>query len=126
MAEQLRGDTGQNRPDAFVVDVVERDGVVVVSFAGELDIVTVPRAALVAKEAVARGRAVILDMTGLTFFSSAGLTLLVQLNEQRRDSPVDIRLVADQRVVILPLELVGLRDLFPIHTSLDEALAAAG
>jgi anti-sigma B factor antagonist len=67
----------------------------------------------------------VVDMTGLRFFSSAGLTLLVRLDEARQDPPLDVRLVGDQRVVILPLELTGLRDLFPIHTSLAEALAAS-
>lgn len=97
----------------------------VVSLAGELDMVTTPRANVVAKDAVARGRPIVIDMTGLTFFSSAGLTLLVQLSEQEQDPPVDVHLVANQRVVILPLDLTGLRGLFPIHTSLDDAMAAA-
>ena len=125
MAEQVPDIADASDRDDFTAHAVERDGVVIVTIAGELDMVTAPRAGVVLKDAVSRGLPVVVDMTGLRFFSSAGLTLLVQLNDQRRDHDVDIRLVGDQRVLILPLELTGLRDLFPIDTSLDAAIAAA-
>jgi anti-anti-sigma factor len=111
--------------DDFTVRTDERDGVVIVTIAGELDMATAPRASVVLKDATGRGNPVVIDMTGLRFFSSAGLTLLVQLDDQRRTAPTDIRLVGDQRVVLRPLELTGLLDLFPVHTTLDAALAAA-
>ena len=125
MAEQPRGDAARTRPVAFAAETTERGGVVVVSLTGELAALTAPRAAQVATSAIALGRPVVIDMTGLTFFSSAGLTLLIELDGQRRNPPVDVRLVADQRVVILPLRITGLQDLFPVHTSLDDALAIA-
>src|SRR5579859_1345119 len=112
MAEHVSDMADAGDRDDFAAHADERDGVVVVTIAGELDMVTAPRAGVVLKDAVSQGRPVVVDMTGLRFFSSAGLTLLVQLNEQRRDTEVDIRLVGDQRVLILPLELTGLRDLF--------------
>ena len=112
-----------DRP-VFTASVGEQDGVVIVTVTGELDMSTVSRAAVALKDALSRAKPIVVDLTGLRFFSSAGLTLLVQLNEHRQDPPLDVRLVGDQRVVILPLELTGLRDLFPIHTSLGEALAA--
>lgn len=110
--------------DDFTVHADEQDGVVIVVIAGELDMATAPRAAVVLKDAVDRGSPVVVDMSGLRFFSSAGLTLLAQLDEQRRIALVDVHLVGDQRVLLRPLELTGLLDLFPIHTSLDAALAA--
>lgn len=124
MAEYIPADSGLSNAEAFAVRLTERDDMVVVTITGELDMLTVPRAAPVLNEGVARGKPMVIDMSGLSFFSSAGLSLLVQLNEQRQDPPLDVRLVADQRVVVLPLELTGLRDLFPIHATLDEALAA--
>ena len=63
------------------------------------------------------------DLSGVRFFSSAGLTLLVQLDQERRQRSVDVRLVGDQCVVVRPLELTGLREVFPIHTTLADALA---
>ena len=103
--------------------IVERDGVVVVDIAGELDMATVRTLDPALDDAIGRGRPVVVDMTGLTFFSSTGLSVLARLDEYRRQTPLDLRLVAGQRVVILPLRLSGLQDLFPIHHTLDDALA---
>lgn len=100
----------------------ERDGVVIVSVTGELDMSTVDQVAVALQDATTRGVPVVLDMTGLRFFSSAGLRLLVRLHE---GASVDVRLAGDQRVVLRPLELTGLLDLFPVHASVAEAVAAA-
>jgi anti-anti-sigma factor len=100
----------------------ERDGVVIVSVTGELDMSTVSQVAVASQDAVTRGVPVVLDMTGLRFFSSAGLRLLVRLHET---ASVDVRLAGDQRVVLRPLELTGLLDLFPVHASVADAVAAA-
>jgi anti-anti-sigma factor len=124
VTEDMMDNTDLAGPAPFAARADEWDGTVVVSLVGELDMATVSSAALVLRDAVARGKPIVVDMTGLRFFSSAGLTLLAQLNEARRNPPLDVRLVGDQRVVIRPLELTGLRDLFPIHRSLDDALAA--
>lgn len=106
----------------LTVRTLERDDVVIVSVAGELDMATVDKVATALRDATARRRPVVLDMTGLRFFSSAGLALLVRLHES---ASVDVHLAADQRVVRRPLELTGLLDLFPIHASVAEAVAAA-
>lgn len=127
MAEELRGPSDLGAPQSsLTTQTTEHDGAVIVSVAGELDMVTVNQAAVAVKEAIARGDTVILDMTGLRFFSSAGLTLLLQLHEAVQDSQVEVHLAGDQRVVTRPLELTGLTELFPIHKSITEALAAAG
>ena len=112
--------------DVLTTDIGERGGVVVVSIAGELDIATVGRVAPLLDDAVGRGKPVVLDMSGLTFFSSAGLTLLARMDDQRQRTLLDVRLVTDQRTVLLPLRLTGLRDLFPVHPTLADALAAVG
>jgi anti-anti-sigma factor len=105
----------------LTVRTEDRDGVVIVSLTGELDTATVNQAAVALQDATARGVPVVLDMTGLRFFSSAGLRLLVRLHD---GASVDVRLAGDQRVVRRPLELTGLLDLFPIHASVAEAVAA--
>jgi anti-sigma B factor antagonist len=124
MAEQTEPATEPDGTPNLTARTDERDGAMVVTVRGELDMATAPIVAVAVKDALARGLPVVLDLSGLRFFSSAGLTLLAQLDTERRQRSVDVRLVGDQRVVILPLELTGLRDLFPIHTSLADALAA--
>jgi anti-sigma B factor antagonist len=105
----------------LTVRTEDRDGVVIVSLTGELDMATENQAAVALRDATARGVPVVLDMTGLRFFSSAGLRLLVRLHD---GASVDVRLAGDQRVVRRPLELTGLLDLFPMYASVAEAMAA--
>jgi anti-sigma B factor antagonist len=108
----------------MTVTSTRQDGAVVVSLAGELDMATADLAAAALRDAVAVGAPVVLDLTGLRFFSSAGLNLLLQLHEDMRERHLDVRLAGDQRAVARPLELTGLTDLFPVYRSVAEALAA--
>ena len=124
MTEVAHNDADASGMDTMTAHIVERDGAVIVSIVGELDMATVRTAKPVIDDAVTRGKPVVMDLTGLTFFSSAGLTVLAQLDEHRRQAPLDLRLVADQRVVVRPLRLTGLQDLFPIYATLDDALTA--
>jgi anti-anti-sigma factor len=109
---------------ALAVRTTERDGAIVVSLVGELDMTTVDLAATAVDEAIARGRFLVVDMTGLRFFSSAGLNLLLQLHREMGEKQLDVRLAGDQRAVARPLELTGLTGLFPIHKTVTDALAA--
>lgn len=113
-----------NSTTLLTADITERDGVVVVTIIGELDMASVHTAEPVVADAVSRGKPVVIDLSRLSFFSSAGLTVLARLDDRRRHEPLDVRLVADQRVVVLPLRLTGLQGLFPIHPTLDDAVAA--
>jgi anti-sigma B factor antagonist len=108
----------------LAVDTTEREGAIVVGLVGELDMTTVDLAAQAVDDAIARGSFVIVDMTGLRFFSSAGLNLLLQLHREMGEKQLDVRLAGDQRAVARPLELTGLTDLFPIHKTVSDALAA--
>jgi anti-sigma B factor antagonist len=111
-------------PQTLTVTTTRRSGAVVVSLAGDLDMTTVGQAAAALRAATDQGVPVVLDMTEVRFFSSAGLNLLLQLHEDVRDRQLDVRVAGDQRAVIRPLELTGLTELFPIHPSLSDALAA--
>jgi anti-anti-sigma factor len=108
----------------LTVSTTERDDVVIVSMAGELDMTTADRAATALKTAATRGATLIVDLTGLEFFSSAGLNLLLQLHEDARENHITVLIAGDQRAVFRPLELTGLAELFPIHATLADALEA--
>lgn len=96
----------------------------VVSLVGELDMSTADHAATALRTATAGAAAVVVDLTGLTFFASAGLNILLQLRKELRDAGVDVRLAANQRAVLRPLELMGVADQFPIDASTALALGA--
>lgn len=124
MTKVAPDDADSSGMDILTARIVERDGAVVVSMIGELDMASVRTAEPVVADAISRAKPVVIDLTGLRFFSSAGITVLARLDNRRREEPLDVRLVADQGVVAIPLRLTGLRELFPIHPTLDDALSA--
>jgi anti-sigma B factor antagonist len=101
----------------------QHDGAVVVSLTGELDMTTVGPASTALTQALHTDTTLlILDLTGLSFFSSAGLNLLLQLHQDAQHHGREIRLAGNHRVVTRPLELTGLADLFPLYPTLSQAL----
>jgi anti-sigma B factor antagonist len=114
-------------PGSTVLTVrdIERDGVVVVSLVGELDMATAEDAAIALRAATTDATAVVLDLTELLFFASAGLNILLQLRQELQDNGVDVRLATDQQAVLRPMELMGVADQFTVHPSVADALAAA-
>jgi anti-anti-sigma factor len=119
MTEQPRG------PEAIRPLTVRREdraGLVVVSIDGELDASTVGHAGDQVRAATTKAPAVVVDMTQLRFFASAGLTLLVQLRHELTDRGAELRLVANQRAVLRPLQLMGVADDFMIYSSVDDAV----
>jgi anti-sigma B factor antagonist len=124
MTGQLRGPDGLHSSPLLTVHSTERNGVVVVSLAGELDMSTAPNAAVALREATVGAAAVVLDMTDLRFFASAGLNILLQLRQDLQDKGVDVGLATDQRAVLRPMQLMGVADQFAIHASVAAALAA--
>lgn len=111
-------------PGAFAADTELVGGVAVVHLAGELDMQTVPAAALELDQALESAPSgLVVDMTGLTFLASAGLAMLAAVGEKAGQASVTLRLAADSRVVLRPLEITGLDAGFAIRDSVDSALA---
>lgn len=97
-------------------------GVVVVAVAGELDMATAP----VVDEYVRRrlggvSRALVLDLSGVTFLGSTGINLLIALGTECEAVGAELRLVATTKAVLHPLELTDLTDHFTIVTAVSEA-----
>jgi len=97
----------------FEVTLVDgpEDGQVVAQVRGELDAAANPllqRSLLRALRQAARLLTV--DLSGVTFFGSAGVTALVWLSQHPEAAGKHVRVVATSRVVTGPLELTGLLD----------------
>lgn len=112
-------------PALLTVDTTEQDGVVVVSLVGELDMSSAGVAETGLRDGTVGARSVVVDMTGLRFFASAGLNVLLQLRRELLGNGVQVRLAADQRAVLRPLELMGVAGQFEIHATVADALLAA-
>lgn len=84
---------------------------------GELDMATVPpfREVLTSRIASREFDTVVVDLGGLTFTDSAGLTILVEANEQSRVHEVELVLTGVSRQVRKLMEITSLVDLFKIR-----------
>ncbi|EWM10703.1 STAS domain-containing protein [Kutzneria sp. 744] len=105
---------------------VERpaDDVAVVRVDGEVDMVTAP--ALESQVVALLGeklRMLVIDLTGVRFFSSAGLAVLA-LAHREADEGTQLRVVANDAAVLRPLELTGLTEDLFIRPDLRAAMEA--
>ena len=98
-------------------------GAVVVEAAGEVDMLTAPRLDQEIQQAIAQSPPrLVLDLSDVTFLSSAGLALLVRAHKDCGDA-VDMRIVAATSATQRPIELMGLHGDLRVHGSRAEALA---
>lgn len=65
---------------------------------------------------------VVLDLSGVTFLSSAGLSVLLSGAESAKSSNISFRLVTNERVVLRPLEITGVSEAVSVYDSVDAAL----
>ncbi|WP_143219125.1 STAS domain-containing protein [Actinokineospora bangkokensis] len=98
---------------------------VLVAVSGEVDLSSAGQLTVHLAEAVATPDvlAVVLDLTGVRFLAASGLTALVRTLEAAEAAAVELHLVADQRAVLRPLQVTGLRERFCVHPDADAALA---
>jgi anti-sigma B factor antagonist len=69
---------------------------------------------------------VIVDLTDVSFFAAAGLTVLVSTRQAAVAAGITFRLVASTRPVLLPLRITGLDSMFDISPDITHALLRAG
>jgi anti-sigma B factor antagonist len=69
---------------------------------------------------------VIVDLTGVSFFAAAGLTVLVNARQAAVAAGIRLCLVASTRPVLLPLRITGVDGMFDISPDLTHALLRAG
>src|SRR5262245_32824538 len=93
------------------VDRMVENHSVVVRAGGELDMLTAPvlsRQLELAEAIVVPPAPVVLDLTRITFLSSAGLSVLLSHHKRCVALGSKLRIVASTRAVIRPLTLTGL------------------
>jgi len=65
----------------------------------------------------------VLDLEGLTFTDSSGLTLLISLLRQANENGGDIKLLSPPETIHSVLKITKLTEVFEIFYTLDEAIA---
>ena len=97
----------------------------IVAVGGEIDVYTAPRLRDKITELVSDGHyALVVDMEGVDFLDSTGLGVLVGGLKRVRAHDGSLRLVCTQERILKIFRITGLTKVFPIHASVDEALAA--
>jgi len=98
---------------------------VVVTVTGGVDLCSAP--ALISEMDQARRAArpphpVIVDLSGVDFLGSAGLSLLVEAEQRCVEAGTPLRLVASSRVVLRALDAADLRQVFTVSDTVECAL----
>lgn len=115
-------------PSAEELLVVERARIgeaVVITLTGDVDSATAPRLRQVVLDALATPDAgpVVIDMTDVSFLSSAGLGALIDAHHDADQHGEPLRVVVDHaRPVLRPLQLSGLDQVLTLFHFLDNAL----
>ena len=104
----------------------ERDGQVVVSLRGELDVTEAASVAAALGQVTACARLVIVDLEGLEFIDSSGLAALVRAWKHARLAGGDLLLVAPKRQALRVLAITGLTDVFSVHACVEDAAGEPG
>jgi anti-sigma B factor antagonist len=100
-------------PAPFRCELVPDDGRLLVRLAGELDISTAPILERRLREALdGGGRRLVVDLRGLDFLDSTGLTLLVRWGRGAEQDGYDLALVRGGPRVHRLFELTGLDEVF--------------
>jgi anti-sigma B factor antagonist len=107
------------------VEVREGDRVVVVNVSGELDLASSPALEQeLERPAVASGELIIIDLRGLQFMDSTGLSVLVRAHQRAAQAGQRFAVVKGPQQVQRLLELTGVAERLTLIDSPEELLAA--
>ncbi len=126
-SEQVQGPQHADRisgsSDLLHLAVYRGDRATVVAVIGEVDLHTEPLlTSRVNEELVRSPKALVLDLSGVSFLGSSGLAVLVQIRDRAGEQAVPLRLVTTSQAVIRPLAAAGLDAMFDILADRDAAL----
>src|SRR6476659_6969698 len=111
----------------LVVRQEDNGGVPVLTFAGELDLTTVPQArdALVQVASLHPGETVVVDLDGVSFLDAVGLGVLVGGLRRVRGTDGDLVLVCTTPRLLDVLNLTRLDRVFEIYSTVSAVPAGA-
>lgn len=103
----------------------EQNGVSVFTLEGRIDTEGSVDLDLALQSAVADGKhKMVLDMSQVTYISSAGLRTLADVLTRNRENDGDLKLVAPTKKVMRVLQIIGFNNFFSIYDTTDAAVAA--
>lgn len=104
--------------------LIHREGLAVVSIAGEIDLSTAPTfEAAIAEALDDEPPVLVIELSEVSFMASVGLRILASTHEKVSDS-VQIAVVAGNPATSRPMQLTGLDNVLALYPTLDDALTA--
>lgn len=102
------------------------DRTAILAVTGEIDSLTSPDLADAVRAALGDvSETVVLDLSAVSFFSSTGLSVLIEASATAHDAGKPLRIVVgDSGAVLRAVEITGLDRRLDIYDSVDDALAA--
>lgn len=73
-----------------------------------------------------RGQLLVVNLAEVSFCDSSGISTLIAARNVATAANGAVALVAVPPALVRTLSMIGLGDLFPVHASVDEAVAAHG
>ena len=107
-------------------EINDRDGALIVSFIGDVDLQTSPDARAVLLDCVARGKPVLVDLSKVGYIDSSGVASLVESFQKAKKSGQELVLVSASEGALRVLKLARLDKVFTICDTLEDGLAAVG
>ena len=123
--EQRESTDGTPTASGSTCEVTERwiGQVAVIATSGVVDMITAPQLEDAINASFAKApQGVVVDFTDVEFLASAGMGVLVAAHDAAPDG-ISFHIVAEGPATSRPLKLVGIADIVPLHSTLDEALA---
>jgi anti-anti-sigma factor len=113
--------------ELLVVDSESRPDAVLVHVGGEIDSSTAGELRSQLESALHQAggqdsRLLIIDLQDVTYFGSAGLNAVLDCHKQGLRAGTSVRLVADNELVVRPIEVTNLDSLLDLYPSLPDAL----
>jgi anti-sigma B factor antagonist len=102
----------------------DHEGCTVVAFEGDIDLQSSPNARSALLDAVAGGKAVLVDLSGVSYIDSSGVASLVESFQSARKSGRAFALVSVSEGALRVLKLARLEKVFTICDSLDDGVKA--
>jgi anti-sigma B factor antagonist len=110
----------------FAVDSRQEGSWTVVDVQGEVDMFTAPKLRERLVETVDQGHyQIVVNLQGVSFMDSTGLGTLVGGLKRVKEHEGTLSLVCSSRPVLRVLSITGLNNVFPIHETVEQALASA-
>jgi anti-sigma B factor antagonist len=94
----------------------------VVTVVGEIDALSAPELAAFLTAQLVVAQIVVVNLDGVRFMGSAGLSVLFEVKELATREDRDLRLVCNSRTANLALEVTGLREQFIFADNVPDAL----